>query len=250
MKLIWQIEPEDIAKVKEFFERHKDNPLVKKRIATNMIDDKPVVTKEIFWKVMISCLLTTQQRSGPGSPVTHFILTDPFPLRYKLCCEQEDLDLFVTKVLSDFGGLRRSTTIGKEAKTNARYLQNGGWQATWQLLEPVRLKPCPETERQAARFLDDHFEGFGPKQARNLLQKLGLSRFEVPIDSRIAKWLNDFGFPVKLTANALADRNYFEFVSEGFQRLAEDSRIAPCVLDAAIFSSFDGDEWTEENVVW
>ena len=83
-----------------------------------------------------------------------------------------------------------------------------------------------------------------------LLQGLKLSRFEVPIDSRITKWLNDFGFPVKLTASALSDQNYFEFASDGFQRLAEACGIVPCVLDAAIFSRFDGDGWTAENVVW
>ena len=121
---------------------------------------------------------------------------------------------------------------------------------TFSFLEQVRQDSCPETERQAVRFIDEHFQGFGPKQSRNLLQGLKLSRFEIPIDSRITKWLNDFGFPVKLTASALSDQNYFEFVSDGFQRLAEACGIPPCVLDAAIFSSFDGDGWTEENVVW
>lgn len=250
MKVIWQIDAEDIAKVKEFFDRHRDNAFVKMRIATNLKDDKPPVTKEAFWEVMISCLLTTQQRSGPGSSVTRFISTRPFPLRMELCKGQADLGTFVTGILSKFGGLRRSTTIGREAKANLTYLEYGGWQATSEVLERVRLHPSPETERNAARFLDETFQGFGPKQSRNLLQGLGLSRFEVPIDSRITKWLNEFGFPVKLTANTLADQNYFEFVSDGFQRLAEACGIAPCVLDAAIFSSFDVDGWTEENVVW
>ena len=94
------------------------------------------------------------------------------------------------------------------------------------------------------------FKGFGPKQSRNLLQGLGISRFEIPIDSRITKWLNSIGFPVKLTANALQDRNYYNFVSDGFQKLCEACDIMPCVLDAAIFSSFDEGKWTEENVVW
>ncbi len=55
---------------------------------------------------------------------------------------------------------------------------------------------------------------------------------------------------MKLTANALADQNYFEFVSDGFQLLTKYSGLSPCVLDAAIFSSFDGDDWTDENVIW
>jgi hypothetical protein len=250
MKIIWQIDPEDIANVKVFFAQHRDNAFVRMRIATNLKDEKLPVTKEAFWEVMISCLLTTQQRSGPGSSVTRFISTSPFPLRHEVCQGNADLDSFVTKVLSEFGGLRRSTTIGREAKANLNYLENGGWLPTSEALEKVRLLQSPQTERHAARFVDENFKGFGPKQSRNLLQGLGLSRFEVPIDSRITKWLNEFEFPVTLTANALADRNYFEFVSDGFQRLAEACGIAPCVLDAAIFSSFDGDRWTDENVVW
>lgn len=250
MKIMWQIDPEDIDKVKVFFDRHKDNAFVRMRIATNLKDDKLPVTKEGFWEVMISCLLTTQQRSGPDSSVTRFISTSPFLLRHEVCLGNSDLDSFVTKVLSEFGGLRRSTTIGREAKANLIYLESGGWLATSEVLEKVRFHPNPKTERHAARFVDENFQGFGPKQSRNLLQGLGLSRFEVPIDSRITKWLNEFGFPVNLTASALADRNYFEFVSDGFQRLAEACGIAPCVLDAAIFSSFDGDGWTDENVVW
>ena len=72
----------------------------------------------------------------------------------------------------------------------------------------------------------------------------------VDFDSRITKWLNAFGFPVKLTANALQDRNYYNFVSDGFQQLCGACDIMPGVLDAAILSSFDEGEWTEENVVW
>jgi hypothetical protein len=92
--------------------------------------------------------------------------------------------------------------------------------------------------------------GIGPKQSRNLLQGVGVSKWETPIYSRITKWLNVIGFPVKLSANALADRNYYNLVSEGFQKLCAASEVAPCALDAAIFSSYDGDVWTEENVVW
>ena len=248
MKIIWQVDVEDIAKVKEFFDRHKNNTFVKRRIATNLREDKPPVTKEQFWEVMIACLLTTQQRSGPGSSVARFISATPFPLNHELCLAQAELDTFVTKVLSEFGGLRRSTTIGREAKANLGYLENGGWQATANVLETIRLHSSPETERHAVRFIDDHFQGFGPKQSRNLIQELGLSRFEIPIDSRITKWLNEFGFPVKLTANALADQSYFEFVSDGFQGLSNACGIVPCVLDAAIFSSFDKGGWNDENV--
>jgi hypothetical protein len=248
MKIIWKFDSKDIATVKEFFNRHKDNPFVKVRIATNLKDDKTPLTKKLFWNAMIGCLLTTQQRSGPNSAVSRFISTKPFLLRLELCREQNDLAYFVTDVLTTFGALRRATTIGREAGENMAFLENGGWRTTFEELEKVRLNPGRETERHAARFVDERFKGFGPKQSRNLLQWLGLSCFEIPIDSRITKWLNQIGFPMRLTANALSDRSYFEFVSDGFQELAKACGIIPCVLDAAIFASFDSDGWTENNV--
>jgi hypothetical protein len=94
-------------------------------------------------------------------------------------------------------------------------------------------------ETEAADFIDSHLKGFGPKQSRNLLQNLGLTRYGVPIDSRTTKWLNDFGFPVTLSATAMADLDYYRFVSEGFRELCDACGIYPCLLDAAIFSSFD-----------
>jgi len=42
---------------------------------------------------------------------------------------------------------------------------------------------------------------------------------EIPIDSRLIKWLNEFGFPVRLSASALSDPNYYRFVSQGIQQL-------------------------------
>jgi hypothetical protein len=55
---------------------------------------------------------------------------------------------------------------------------------------------------------------------------------------------------VRLSAGGLSDRNYYNFVSEGVRKLCEASGIYPCLLDAAIFVGYDGDGWTEDNVVW
>jgi thermostable 8-oxoguanine DNA glycosylase len=131
-----------------------------------------------------------------------------------------------------------------------RFLEADGWKETLHHLEQVRLDPIPRTERQAAQFLADNLNGIGPKQSRNLLQGLGISQWETPIDSRITKWLNANGFPLKLSAGNLADREYYNFVMDGFQELCRACGLSPCILDAAIFASTDGDGWTDENVVW
>ncbi|HEY5911360.1 MAG TPA: hypothetical protein VJA21_12225 [Verrucomicrobiae bacterium] len=49
-----------------------------------------------------------------------------------------------------------------------------------------------------------------------------------------------------MTATALADEEYYCFVLDGVQQLCAASKVFPCILDAAIFSSFDGDRWTKE----
>ena len=250
MRINWIVENDDIARVRAFFDEHGDNCFVRERIKRNLRPDKPSVTVDSFWEILVGCLLTTQQKSGPGKPVTRFINTRPYPLPYQTCCERHDLAEFALGVFKQFGGIRRTTGIGKELAANIGYLKDGGWPTTLERLENVRLTSTPEAERDAADFLADHFKGLGPKQSRNLLQWTGLSCYEIPIDSRITRWLNDFGFPFKLTMKALSDRNYFNLVSEGFQRLCDASGIKPCVLDAAIFASYDEGGWTEEIMTY
>jgi len=252
MRIIWQIDPTDVAKVRAFYADHQDNPFVRERIRRNLRADKPPVTRCQFWEHLVGCLLTSRQRSGPNSPVSRFLSVPSFPLRYDICSAQQNLASFVQATLSGFGGLLYYNNISKFLSAAFDFIEHGGWETIFEHLESVRLNSSPEAERRAAQFLalEKGLVGVGPKQSRNLLQVIGLSRYEIPIDSRITGWLNTFGFPVRLTAASLQDLNYCNFVSDGFQRLAEACDIMPCVLDAAIFSSFDGDEWTEDNVVW
>lgn len=250
MKLTWYIDPQDIQRVRAFVEQYRGNAFVQLRVKRNVEGDKPEVTKEDFWQAMVACLLTTQQRSGPGSAVTRFFNTKPFPLALSTCEQSSGLEQFVKTTLTGFGGLRRTNIIAREMADNIRHFEAESWAETYQVVESLRLNDTIPVERQAAHFIAAHYKGFGPKQSRNLLQSLGLTRYEIPIDSRIIKWLNDFGFPLKVSASALSDPDYYEFVMDGIQQLCAECGIYPCVLDAAIFASFDGDGWTAENVIW
>lgn len=243
MELIWKVNADDIERVQEFYERYQNCPLVRQRIQRNIDQPVELPSKENFWDVMIGCLLTTQQRSGPKSAVARFTSIKPFPLNHSACSLQADLKAHIENTITNFGGIRRAKTIGEEISINLHWLENGGWEKMLAMLEILRENRTKPKERQVSEFVDSNLKGFGPKQARNLLQQLGFTKYEIPIDSRITKWLNSFGFPVKLSATALSDRNYYNMVSDGFQRLCEEAGIYPCLLDAAIFSSFDEDEW-------
>ncbi|MBA7549614.1 hypothetical protein ES705_42104 [subsurface metagenome] len=101
-----------------------------------------------------------------------------------------------------------------------------------------------------ADSIDQIFKGFGSKQARNFLQALGLTKYEIPIDSRIMNWMKNFGFSILFSPIALQDKAFYHFVSDGIQLLCEKANIYPCVLDAAIFSSNDDISWTKDNITF
>ena len=249
MKIIWKIEQEDLINIRKFLEDNKDNIFVKKRISRNINKDYGEITKSDFFKTMISCLLTTQQRSGPQSSVTKFINTKPFPLQYELCLKQADLKNYILKTLDSYSGIRKKNKITDEITTNLEVLEKKLWHKIFEMTVRLKSKDSIAEERMAADLIMDNFKGFGPKQSRNLLQSLGLTKYEIPIDSRITKWLEKYGFPIKLSAMALGDINYYNFISDGFQILCKEIGIEPCIMDAIIFSSYDLD-WTEQNVVW
>lgn len=248
MNIIFQVDESDIHRVESFYEIQKGSAFVRNRIKRNIMGEIAPYTKELFWQAMICCLITTQQRSGPNSAVTKFICTDPFPLPYCKDFGTGSMSEFVANEISKYG-LRRGNTIGEEVKANHQWLEEGGWQIIDKMIEKLKKYKNKETERESAAVIIDHLKGFGPKQSRNLLQSLGLTRYEIPVDSRIIKWLNEFGFPLKLTSTALADREYFNLVLDGFQKICEACDIYPCVLDAAIFASFD-EEWPEDKLIW
>jgi len=89
-------------------------------------------------------------------------------------------------------------------------------------------------ERQAAYFADEAFAGIGPKQSRNLWQWLGLTRYEIPLDSRICKWIST-NLSIKVETKYLGDERYYDAVLDYIQTLCERAGVLPCILDAAAF---------------
>ena len=221
--------------------QQRNNPIVLARVRRNLAGTRARVSKERFWQALVRCLLTTQQRSGPGSAVMRFNRTRPFALAYSACVGERDLRAFVKRTISAFGGIRRAPTLAAQIADNFRLLEDGLWPQVQH--EIARLTEggavARTTEVEVADFINGRLAGFGPKQARNLLQGLGLTRYEIPIDSRVSKWLKEFGFPAPLSPAALSDRGYYHFISTAVVELCERSGVFPCVLDAAVFTSFD-----------
>lgn len=247
MKFTWNIEPLDVEQIKQFIESHSSDYFVQARAERNLSDEPRSTTIDVFWVALITCLLSSQQRSGPNSPISNFIRLKPFPLSYAQCTGSPNPRAYAHDNLKRFGGIRRSETIAEEISGNLAVLGNGFWGSLSPRLQSLNSR---ETERETARLLSRYLKGIGPKQSRNLLQMLGLTRHEIPIDSRIVKYLKKIGFPVPLSAVCLSDPDYYEFIMDGIQHVCSACGVYPCILDACVFVSYDGDGWNESNIIY
>ena len=248
MEIVWRIRSSDKKLVKDLLADYKDNIFVKRRIKKNIARARVNISRKRVWRVLVGCLLTTQQKSGPESRVAKFMRTKPFPLDYDTCLSKRDVvESFSYKTLSNFGGIRRTNTIAYEIAKNLS-LEKDIWTGMLQKLKSLQYEATQEEERIVADYINENFLGFGPKQSRNLLQWLGLTRYEIPIDSRITKWLNEeLKFPVALNASTLQDKNYYRFVSYGIQELCKACGVYPCIFDAAVFARADDNRRVKRN---
>lgn len=231
------------------YETWKEDAFVRSRQRRNVDGDRPEVTREEFWLKLVTALLTTQQRSGPSSPINLLLGRLPFPLRLSRCELANDLEAYARCVLQKARGVRRWNQIAKDLAANLAWLKRGGnWSRVMGWLQELEVEHTAELEREVARQLAANIWGLGPKQSRNVLQMLGLSKFETPLDSRIANWLNAAHFPVVVTPKLLARESSYCGVLDGVQQLCQEIGIYPVLFDSAVFASYDHGAWTDENV--
>lgn len=248
----WEISLKQVELTNKFYREQETNPFVKKRIEKNVIKKNIDLSKPFIWKSLVTCLITTQQKSSPQSAVSRFLRTEPFPLDLEFCLYNiNDLESKSKEVLDKFGGFRLTKKISKQLTKNLNTLIQSEWILRDELENFLKSEQfSPQNERELSNKVQELFVGLGPKQSRNFLQILGLTRYEIPIDSRIAKWLNKNNFPITVTSKGLSDNYYYEFILDGIISLCERCEIYPCELDAAIFSSYDKKQWTETNLVF
>lgn len=242
MKLTWTIEASDREAVAMLVADTKKHRVVRDRHALNVNGQGPSFSRDEIWRVMIGCLLTTQQKSGPDAPIGRVLHATPFPLALDRC-KPGRVEKYVATALTKAGGIRRAPTIAAEVARNLDALNNGGWATIetefTKLLRQRNQSPDPAhgiAERTAAEVIDQLLWGFGPKQSRNFWQWLGLTRYEIPLDSRIIAWLNNT-LGLSISAAGLSSDTYYNFVGDGIRELCAQCGVLPCVFDAAVFSA-------------
>jgi hypothetical protein len=65
----------------------------------------------------------------------------------------------------------------------------------------------------ASNFIDEKLKGFGPKQSRHFWQWMRYTQYEIFINSRVTKWINENEIlPIKIASSALSDKGYYEMI--------------------------------------
>jgi len=255
----WTFSDKEIDDVLEIISDQEDDPFVQKRREQNVNRAEIEITPEQFWNAHLAALLTSQQRSGPDSHVSKFLKNKIETVGLDQCRNVDDVSGFVSETLEEHGGIRYYNNIGDACETNLERLDSGGRDELWSELELLIEARTREpkagdsgTEREAATYLSERLAGdglhrVGSKQARNILQILGLTRFEIPLDSRITKWLNaNFDLPYHVSGSGLSTPEYYHFIMDIVQDGCSTADVLPCVFDAAVFSSYDTN-WTESD---
>ncbi len=194
-----------------------------------------------IWKAMIVCLLTTRQRSTPGTALHQFCTESPFQLAYENFVDiaPDRIGAVATGIIAR-NGLWRANKIGAQAEKNATWLRNGGFDEIRERIVHLARRPDPDFERATAVFLAENLKGIGPKQSRNFLLNTGVMFYEIPIDSRVSHWVREHlaaGATLPLSDKTLADPEFYALVLDRLRQLAQDASLTPVEFDAIMFGA-------------
>lgn len=241
MEIKWVVSDIHKKSYRDFLSKYEKNKFVVRRISRNINHTNLAFKKSDFWRALLGCFLTTQQRSGVGSRVQLFLDSDDPILDVNYCLKHLNL-LGEVKATLAKNGLRRSKRISIEIDHAVQTMKSVGWKEIEAKILSIARYTTTKKERIVAQFLQQKFYGIGPKQSRNLIQWMGLSRYEIPIDSRMIKVLKGLKFPVPLSPQALSDENYYCFIQDAIQLVLSEIDVYPCVFDACVFASLEKDK--------
>ncbi|SHN30319.1 hypothetical protein SAMN05192549_10757 [Duganella sacchari] len=242
MQALWNLDKTSLKEWANFVKQNEDKELPKRRRHRNVRRKDIDLSKGEIWRVLIGCQVTTQQRSGPGSAAHTFMQSKSPTLSLTECRKSRSVSQLVQAECRG-AGLRRGTIIGENLSRIFDYLESGGWKQLQEQLDTLVSNTSLAKERKVVEYIleSKKFPGLGQKQARNFIQWLGLSRYEIPLDSRVMKKMKEMGATFVPRSSSLIDETVYVFVQDVLQKIAQSLEIYPCELDACIFASFDED---------
>jgi hypothetical protein len=160
---------QDVERVRALVARPDLRQRIERRRADWTIQPDQI-TDTTLWYAMIACLVTSQQRSGPGSLVEAFLALDPLPVNLAACRQIQDVEGFVAGTLSA-ARLRFGPRIGEFCRKNLTVFSPARVEPALRSLRDLLADPTPANERATARLFQKDavhgLSGLGPKQSRS-----------------------------------------------------------------------------------
>jgi thermostable 8-oxoguanine DNA glycosylase len=238
MELTWKLSDSDINRIRDFVKKYR-NPDVEKVIDKNIKHIDRVIDKDSLLRAMLICLMSSETNSYPESKIEQILNKKPFLLSCQYLFKVSNIEYAFQETFQTFGVTKYLKKVPRYFSTNFDFLVETNWDLESEINRSLEHELTKYDERTLADRVDRSFKGFGSKEARSFLLALGVTKYEIPIDYKLLKWLNNFDFPIKFSKIALQDILFYHFVSDGIQKLCEISEIYPCVLYASIVSSSD-----------
>jgi hypothetical protein len=235
MELIWKLSESDINKIRDFVKKHK-NPNVERIINRNINHVERLIDKDSIIRSMLTCLMSSETDAYPESKIETLFNKKPYLLSYQFLLKASNIENVFKEIFQASGDTKYLKKVPAYFSANFNLLAGSNWDLESELNRYLKLESTKYDERKLADLVDRTFKGFGSKEARSFLLALGVTKYEIPIDYKLIKWLNNFDFPIKFSNIALQDILFYHFVSDGIQKLCEISGIYPCVLYASIIS--------------
>ena len=212
MKVEWTITDDFIKAFKDLMSKNKDSDVVRERKQKNI------------------------ERKAEALLESNSFVVDYKKIRSK---SEDEIRQELQK-----NGLRRNEKIASYLLSIIQALENGEWKNLEEKLNYLKDHDTPKTEKETVNYIlqakngkEKIYEGLGLKQSRNFLLWLGLTQYEIPIDSRCLKVLASCGAGFVPTASALQDPVTYAFLEEGIQLASKKLGIKPCIFDAYCFVS-------------
>ena len=222
----------ELRSYEKFIKKCEDNERVERCRNKNILRNGTVISEGKFWRCFVIAILTTQTKSGKGSALEEFIKTKPNILNYKYCIKiegKESIEREVTKGVTRFrerACLYISEAIGK--------FKQGFWRDVKTQLKIIETDTTLKKERETSDFIRKNFKGVGRKQSRNIIQMMGLSKYVLPIDSRVVKKVEELS---GITLNKkISGKDYLQ-LEDRLQEICESIGIYPCIFDACAFNT-------------
>lgn len=226
-----------IRRYKKLIEENKSLPRVIERKKLNI--DTPRkdlrIDEEIFWEKLVMGIVTSNVRNNAAFRKK---LKDSNILKYEVVKKELKDREGIAERLKEYkiGRYQRNSTA---LMTNMERLDNN-WQETERRLKTLQYDTTLEKERKVAKYLADLYLQIGPKQSRNIIQMLGLSRYVVPLDSRMDETINEYGgIVLPEVQNPYSRENYYMDIEDQINDLCVELYIYPCFFDACVYWSKD-----------